>query len=297
MLEGERLQKVLANQGLASRREIERWIEAGRIKLNGKLAILGDRYKPGDKLSVDDKPVHFKSKSASNIVGVMYYKPEGEVATRSDEKGRKTVFDSLPDCEDGRWINVGRLDLNTSGLLLFTNNGELANRLMHPSYKIVREYAVRVLGEVSDEMIDQLLKGVMLEDGEARFESIEDAGGRGSNHWYHVTLREGRNREIRRLWESQGVKVSRLIRIRFGALKLDNRLKAGQHRLLERGELNQLLNEVGLPTIEPVRRHKKPGLRTSDSGKPGTRKSSRPSRKAESVWSTRGKKPGRRGKK
>lgn len=286
MVEGERLQKVLANQGLASRREIERWIEAGRIEVNGKPAKLGDRYKPGDKLSVDGKPVHFKSKSASHISGVMYYKPEGEVATRSDEKGRKTVFESLPTCEDGRWISVGRLDLNTSGLLLFTNNGELANRLMHPSYKILREYAVRVLGQVSDEMIDQLLKGVVLEDGKARFESIEDAGGRGSNHWYHVSLREGRNREIRRLWESQRVKVSRLIRIRFGALKLDKRLKAGQHRLLERGELNQLLNEVGLATIEPVRRHKKPGLRRSAGSL----------RKAESVWSNP-RKTGRRGKK
>jgi len=255
----ERIQKVLANQGLASRREIERWIEAGRIKLNGKPARLGDCYAPGDKLVIDDKPVHFKSAAERPILGLMYYKPDGEVATRSDEKGRKTIFDSLPDCEGGRWINVGRLDLNTSGLLLLTNHGELANRLMHPKYRMSREYAVRVLGEVSDEQIENLLKGVMLEDGKASFESIVDAGGRGSNHWYHVSLREGRNREVRRLWESQGITVSRLIRIGFGPIKLDKLLRAGQYRELKQAELNQLLNEVGLPVTRPRHAAKRHG--------------------------------------
>lgn len=284
----QRIQKILANQGLGSRREIERWIEAGRIKLNGKLAKLGDCYSPGDKLVIDDKPHHFKALSAQHLLGLMYYKPEGEVATRSDEKGRKTIFDSLPDCEVGRWINVGRLDLNTSGLILLVNHGELANRLMHPKYKMLRQYAVRVLGKVSDKQIENMLSGVILDDGKASFETIEDAGGRGSNHWYHVGLREGRNREVRRLWESQGIMVSRLIRIQYGPIKLDKTLKAGQCRPLKQAELNQLLNEVGLPTLKPARQHKKSGFRRSD-GSSGQAK-------PESLWSTP-RKSGRRRKK
>lgn len=246
----QRLQKVLANQGLASRREIERWIEQGRIMLNGQLARLGERYRTGDRLLLDGKPLHLKSTGSWKTQGLMYYKPDSEVTTRHDEKGRRTVFDSLPDCPDGRWVNVGRLDINTSGLLLFTNNGELANRLMHPRYRILREYAVRVLGTVSDEITGRLLEGVAFEDGRAHFETIADAGGRGSNHWYHVTIRQGRNREVRRLWESQHIRVSRLIRVRFGPLKLDPGMKAGQHRLLCQGEINQLLNEVGFPVIK-----------------------------------------------
>ena len=265
---GERLQKVLANQGLGSRREIERWIEEGRIKLNGKPARLGDRYQSGDRLLLDGKPVRVKGTSRPLVLGMMYYKPEGEVTSRADEQGRKTVFDSLPACEYGRWINVGRLDLNTSGLLLRTNNGELANRLMHPKYRQSREYAVRVLGEVSESQIQQLLDGVELDDGIARFETIEDAGGKGSNHWYHVSLREGRNREVRRLWEALGIRVSRLIRIRFGSLKLDKGMKSGEHRELTPGELNQLLNETGLPPIKSRRVGKKKRSSAFPSGKP-----------------------------
>ncbi len=256
-LEGERLQKVLANQGKGSRREIEKWIEEGRVKVNGQVAKLGDRYKPGDKLQVDNKVVAVRGFKNPLILGLMYYKPEGEVTSRSDEKGRRTIFESLPECEHGRWVNVGRLDLNTSGLMIMTNNGELANRLMHPKYNLPREYAVRVLGEVTDEQIETMLAGVELEDGEAKFEAIVDAGGTGSNHWYHVMLREGRNREVRRIWESQGIMVSRLIRIRFGTIKLDKGMKAGSHRELTPGELNQLLNETGLPTIEPKHKGKK----------------------------------------
>lgn len=247
----ERIQKTLANLGLGSRREIERWIEQGRILLNGKTAKLGDCYTSGDTLAVDGKPIHFKTRSVNRILGLMYHKPEGEVTTRSDEKGRKTIFDHLPECEMGRWINVGRLDLNTSGLLLLTNYGELANRLMHPRYQMLRKYAVRVRGEVADGAINNLLRGVKLDDGVAKFESIEDAGGKGFNHWYHVTLREGKNREVRRLWESQGVLVSRLIRIQYGPIRLDPKLKAGQVRELRPAELNQLLNETGLPTLQP----------------------------------------------
>lgn len=269
---GERLQKVLANQGLGSRREIERWIEAERIKLNGKLAKLGDRYNPGDKLFLDGKPVKIKGNESPLILGLMYYKPEGEVTTRSDEKGRRTVFDSLPACEHGRWINVGRLDINTSGLMLLTNNGELANRLMHPKYQMPREYAVRVLGEVTDEQLQQMLDGVELEDGPAKFESIREAGGKGSNHWYHVSLREGRNREVRRLWESQDIRVSRLIRIRFGSIELDSKLKAGQHRELTPGELNQLLNETDLPTLKSKKSFKKVRSSAWPAGKPARKK-------------------------
>ncbi|MCW8963992.1 MAG: rRNA pseudouridine synthase [Gammaproteobacteria bacterium] len=271
-IEGERLQKVLANQGLGSRREIERWIEADRIKLNGKPVKLGDRYKSGDRLFLDGKPVRIKGAEHPLILGMMYYKPEGEVATRSDEKGRKTIFDSLPACEYGRWINVGRLDLNTSGLMILTNNGELANHLMHPKYQMSREYAVRVLGEVSEKQIQNMLDGVELEDGLAKFEMITDAGGKGSNHWYHVSLREGRNREVRRLWESQDIRVSRLIRIRFGAIKLDQKLKAGQYRELSPAELNQLLNETGLPTLKPHKVVKKKRSSAWPGGKPVRKK-------------------------
>ncbi len=269
---GERLQKVLARQGRGSRREIERWIEEGRVKLNGKAARLGDRYSSGDKLAVDGKSVTVRGINKPLILGLMYYKPEGEVTTRSDEKERPTIFDSLPECQYGRWINVGRLDLNTSGLILLTNNGELANRLMHPKYRIPREYAVRVLGKVSEGQINNMLQGVELKDGTAKFETIQDAGGKGSNHWYHVSLREGRNREIRRIWESQGVMVSRLIRIRFGSLRLDKDMRAGAYRELSPGELNRLLNETGLPPIKPCRVDKKRRSSAFLSGKPTRRK-------------------------
>ena len=269
---GERLQKVLAGQGKGSRREIERWIEQGRVKLNGRTARLGDRYRTGDQLIVDGKPEFVRGTSKPLILGLMYYKPEGEVATRSDEKGRSTIFDRLPECEYGRWINVGRLDLNTSGLMLLTNNGELTNRLMHPKYQIPREYAVRVLGPVSAAQINNMLHGVQLADGNAKFETIQDAGGKGINHWYHVSLREGRNREIRRIWESQGITVSRLIRIRFGSLRLDKGMKAGEYRPLSSGELNRILSETGLPPIKSYQTAKGRRSSASSSGKSMMRK-------------------------
>lgn len=286
-LEGERLQKVLANQGKGSRREIERWIEEGRIKLNGQIARLGDRYQAGDRLHLDNKAVTIKGFKKPLILGLMYYKPEGEVTSRSDEKGRKTIFDSLPACEHGRWINVGRLDLNTSGLMLLTNNGELANRLMHPKYNMLREYAVRVLGDVEDEQLQAMLGGVELEDGEASFESIVDAGGSGRNHWYHVTLREGRHREVRRIWESQGLMVSRLIRIRYASIKLDKGMKAGEYRELKLGELNQLLNETGLPVLKGKQRGKKTTARKKQAARTGHARKSE-----DNKWPTR--KPARK---
>lgn len=287
-LKGERLQKVLANQGRGSRREIEHWITEGRVKLNGKLAKLGDRYQPGDRLYVDNKIVYVRGSKKPLTLGLMYYKPEGEVTSRADEKGRKTIFDSLPGCEYGRWINVGRLDLNTSGLMLLTNNGELANRLMHPKFQILREYAVRVLGETTDEQLALMSAGVELEDGTAvGFESIIDAGGTGSNHWYRVTLREGRNRAVRQIWESQGLTVSRLIRIRYGSIKLDKGMRTGEYRELRPGELNQLLNETGLPTL----RYKKQAHTKICQRQPRTlhKTGNRQSRKkqAEMRWPTR----------
>lgn len=222
----ERLQKVLANAGLASRREIEKWIEAERIKVNGKIAILGTRVSSKDKIFVDDKPFYFSNDEIVNQT-IAYHKPIGQICSRNDPEGRDTVFSHLPKLKNQRWISVGRLDINTSGLLLFTTDGELANKLMHPSSEIEREYAVRVLGEVDAVMIKKLTDGIKLSDGFAKFNSIKEAGGDGANHWYNVILTEGKNREVRRLWEAIGVKVSRLIRVRYGAIKLNRSLQAG----------------------------------------------------------------------
>ncbi len=252
MTEPERIHKVMAAAGFGSRREIERWIEEGRIKVNGKVAEPGQRVGPSDRIQLDGRPVQPFRRLPSRRSVLLYHKPEGEVTTRSDPEGRATVFDTLPRPKGGgRWIAVGRLDLNTSGLLLLTTDGELANRLMHPSREVEREYAVRVLGEVTDEMIHRLLTGVELEDGPARFDKVVDAGGSGANHWYHVILREGRKREVRRLWESLGVRVSRLIRLRFGPVALPRDLPAGRWRELDDEAMSPLLELAGLPADEP----------------------------------------------
>lgn len=239
----ERIQKVLAQTGIGSRREIETWIAAGRISINGQQAKLGDKITAADKVRLDGEILPLAQPGQKARI-LAYHKPVGEVCTRNDEKGRPTVFNRLPGIKNGRWINIGRLDINTSGLLLFTNDGELANRLMHPSGGIEREYAVRVFGEISKEIVKKLLGGVELEDGMARFTSIHDGGGKGTNHWYHVVIREGRNREIRRLWESQGVSVSRLIRVRYGPFPLPRELRAGNYRELSRIEVNQFMEAV-----------------------------------------------------
>lgn len=245
----ERIQKLLATAGVGSRREIERMIEAGRITVNGEVATLGGKAHWGDTIALDGKPLRLEQRSESLQRVIVYHKPEGEVCTRSDPEGRPTVFDKLPHVRAARWIAVGRLDINTSGVLLMTTDGELANKLMHPSSEIEREYATRVLGNVDDELLKRLAQGVELEDGIARFNTIRDAGGQGANHWYHVTLNEGRNREVRRLWESQGVKVSRLIRVRFGFITLRRGLKAGEFDELNRDSINELRQLVGLPKI------------------------------------------------
>lgn len=222
----ERLQKILANAGFASRREIEKWIEAERIKVNGKIAILGTRVSSRDEIFIDNKRVYLNDDKEDEQT-IAYHKPVGQICSRNDPEGRDTVFSHLPKLKQQRWISVGRLDINTSGLLLFTTDGELANKLMHPSSEIEREYAVRVLGEVNETMLKKLTKGVKLSDGEAKFKSVKEAGGGGANHWYNVILTEGKNREVRRLWEAVGVKVSRLMRVRYGEIKLKRTLQAG----------------------------------------------------------------------
>ncbi|EWC39620.1 pseudouridine synthase [Pseudomonas stutzeri] len=247
---GEKLQKVLARLGMASRRDVEKWIVEGRVKVNGAVASLGQRVDSHDAIAVDGRLL--KREEASEVVRrvLIYNKPDGEICTRNDPEGRPTVFDRLPRPKEGRWINIGRLDINTTGLLLFTTDGELANRLMHPSYEMDREYAVRVRGEVDDEMIERLKTGVMLEDGPARFTDIQEApGGEGFNHWYHCVVMEGRNREVRRLWESQGLVVSRLKRVRFGPVFMTSDLPMGRWREMSQTEVDILSQEVGLKPV------------------------------------------------
>lgn len=237
----EKLQKVLARVGLGSRREIELWIKLGRLTINNLPAKLGDRITLQDKVKLDGRVVRLKASDEIKHRTIMYHKPAGEMCSRNDPEGRPTVFDNLPKIRGKRWISIGRLDFNTSGLLLLTTDGDLANKLMHPSSNIEREYAVRVLGSVGPQTIERLKKGVKLEDGLARFDDIMEAGGEGANHWYHVILREGRNREVRRLFESQNVKVSRLIRVRFGTATLPRFLRFGQSRDLEKKEMDDLV--------------------------------------------------------
>ena len=237
----ERLQKVLAQAGVGSRREMEEWIAAGRVTVNGVLAQLGQSVVPSDKVKVGGRLINTRFTTDRVPRVVMYHKPEGEIVSRDDPGGRPTVFAALPRIRGGRWIAVGRLDFNTSGLLLFTNSGELANQLMHPSSELVREYAVRVLGELTLEAQNQLLSGVELEDGPAAFASLVDGGGEGANRWYRVTLFEGRNREVRRMFEAVGCTVSRLIRVRYGPFTLPPQLKRGWARELDEADVKLLL--------------------------------------------------------
>lgn len=252
----EKVQKVLARAGLGSRREIEAWISAGLVKINGSLAKLGDRVGGRDEIHVRGRRLTAQDLLAPETQVLLYHKPENELVTRSDEKGRETVFAHLPKPKSGRWIAVGRLDINTTGLLLLTNNGELANRLMHPSQAVERSYLVRVFGEVSPEILARLLSGVTLEDGMAQFDSVvpmltEETDS--LNRWYLVTLLEGRNREVRRLWESQGVRVSRLKRIAFGGVSLPKNLKQGKSQLAMPDQVNALLALVGLAPLSQPR--------------------------------------------
>ena len=241
----EKIQKVIAAAGMGSRREVEGWITAGRIVVNGQVAKLGDRITPEDNVTVDGRMLARQKNQSKRVRVLLYHKPEGQICSRSDPERRPTIFDRLPLIRNGRWIAIGRLDFNTSGLLLLTNDGELANRLMHPSAAIEREYAVRVQGAVDKAMLNRLKKGVELADGRAHFDSISDAGGEGVNHWYHVIVREGRNRMVRRLWESQEIRVSRLIRVRYGNLVLPRLLPKGRWDELEFTQIKELQQIVG----------------------------------------------------
>lgn len=242
----EKLQKVLARAGLGSRREMEEWISGGRVTVDGKPATLGDRVSSNQQVRVDGHPVQIASEEQQICRVLAYHKPEGEICSRTDPEGRPTVFSRLPNIKGARWIAIGRLDINTSGLLLFTTDGELANRLMHPKFEVEREYAVRVFGEINDAMIQRLRTGVELEDGKANFKKIKALPGEGINRWFHVVLTEGRNREVRRMWESQGAVVSRLIRVRYGDLLLPKHLPAGGYAEYPLDEVNYLRKLVSL---------------------------------------------------
>ena len=270
----ERLHKVLAQSGHGSRRDMEIMISSGRVMVNGIVATTGTQVSPGDNVQVDQRPVKLRFDEELPRI-LLYHKPEGEIVTTSDPGNRITVFDNLPRVENGKWVAIGRLDINTSGLLIFTTNGELANRLMHPRYEVEREYAVRILGELTDEQTQNLLTGVSIDPDEesdepsipARFDTIDKRGGEGVNQWYHVTIKEGRNREVRKMFETQGLTVSRLIRTRFGKIELPPRLARGKLMELDVGQVNGVLgwvgmkNDVGVPgqsALSPKRPRREP---------------------------------------
>ncbi len=242
----EKLQKVLARVGLGSRRYMEEVIAAGRVSVNGQIAQVGERIEPSDELRIDGRKVQFQIEDEIRRRVLIYYKPEGEICSRNDPESRPTVFDHLPTIANDRWVMVGRLDINSTGLLLFTNDGELANRLMHPSNEIEREYAVRVMGEVTPQLRQNMINGVVLDDGPAKFESFTEIGGEGINRWYQVVVKEGRNREVRRIFESQGLKVSRLLRTRYGTVILPRELRTGRWMELDKNDIDNLTKIVEL---------------------------------------------------
>ena len=248
--QGDKLQKVLAQAGVGSRREMEEWIAAGRVTVNGELATLGMRVVAGDILRTEKRTVHVKSEEEQDYPRVLlYHKQEGEIVSRDDPEKRANVFDKLPKLRGQKWIAIGRLDFNTSGLLIFTTSGELANRLMHPRFEVEREYAVRTQGEITPEQMQQMVKpGIALEDGTIQFEKVTDEGGEGFNHWYRVILKEGRNRAVRRSFEAMGLTNSRLMRVRFGIVNLPPRIKRGAMAELGEGEVDMILDWVGLAT-------------------------------------------------
>lgn len=245
----DKLQKLLAHAGHGSRREIEKWISDGRLSVNGKRAKLGDRASANDRILLDGRLLVLQSPQLEPIKALMYHKPEGEICTRKDPKGRPTVFENLPGIPNGRWVSVGRLDINTSGLLLFTNSGELANKLMHPSTGLEREYLVRIRGRASDNTVKTLTgKGVEIDGKSAKFEIVvaADMAEEGTNHWYRVIIKEGRYREVRRMWDAVGHTVSRLKRVRYGTIRLNRDLKRGKVRKIAPMQLERMVASAGL---------------------------------------------------
>ena len=274
---GEKLHKALANLGWGSRRKMEQWISEGRVTIDGAVARLGDRVRAGQSVRLDGKPVDLDE--AREVRVLLYHKPVREVCSRHDPEGRKTVFERLPKLKSGRWISVGRLDFNTSGVLLFTTDGALANALMHPSNAIEREYLVRVMGRVDDPMLERLKSGVELDDGPARFSDIQEGGGEGINRFFYVVLMEGRNREVRRLWESQGLTVSRLKRVRYGEVFLPSKLKKGQWLELPQRDVDVIYGMAGLPARETMDLSKKEQERRDRFAKKGQRATGRRNRR------------------
>jgi len=245
-----KLQKLLAQKGLGSRREMEALIASGVVSINGRTAILGDRVSATDKVQIGKRIIHFDLADRLPRV-LLYHKPEGEIVSRNDPEGRPTVFDKLPHLKSSKWTAIGRLDFNTSGLLIFTTDGSLANRLMHPRFEVEREYAVRLLGELTSEQITQLTTGIQLDDGIASFNLLVEEGGEGVNHWYRVILKEGKNREVRRMFEAIGMTVSRLMRVRFGPINLPPRIKRGKWLELDEKEIRRLLTLLDRQNQQP----------------------------------------------
>ena len=265
--ESQKLQKVLAQAGLGSRRAMETWITAGRVTVNSKVASIGTRVMPSDRLQVDGHAVRLAAAGESPRV-LIYHKPEGEIVTREDPQGRETVFSKLPRLRGARWLAIGRLDVSTSGLLIFTTSGALANSMMHPRFEVEREYAARVFGTLNGEQVEKLTAGIELEDGPARFEKFEDEGGEGSNHWYRLVVSEGRNRVVRRLFEAVGFTVSRLMRVRFGMIQLPPRLKRGQLEELAPDQVRQLMDWLAKPVAD--------ARKAPATSRPGARRAANP---------------------
>lgn len=270
--QSEKLHKVLADAGIGSRRDMEELIIAGRVSVNGEPAHIGQRVMPNDQVKVNGRPLQRRVAGGRPPRVLLYHKPVGEIVTQDDPGERPTVFEKLPKVSGGRWVAVGRLDLNTEGLILFTTSGELANRLMHPRYEVEREYAVRVLGELTEQQRQQLLDGVQLEDGPAKFSKVEDAGGQGVNHWYRVALAEGRNREVRRIFDVLGLTVSRLIRIRFGAIQLPRTLARGRFYELAPEWVQAWVHDLGMSIDEVRSRGGQPHAGKGGRGKGGPKK-------------------------
>jgi 23S rRNA pseudouridine2605 synthase len=253
----QKLHKILAQAGVGSRRLMEEWIREGKVTVNGAVVGIGTRVVPSDVIRIGRRTIRWPGTHRVPRV-LVYHKPEGEIVSHDDPEGRASVFAKLPQLRGAKWLAVGRLDFNTSGLLIFTTSGELANRMMHPSFAVEREYAVRIVGQLNPSQVARLTGGIELSDGVARCESVLDEGGEGTNHWYRIVLREGRNRVVRRIFEALGLTVSRLIRVRFGVVALPPRLKRGQVSALPAAEVKQLLDWLEANAPEPVLRAGEP---------------------------------------